>query len=226
MLPIKPSSEDDSGFRHSFGAEASLPLAQTDPSVSHDTTSLCQIVVTLWDCHIHAAAVRALSWIFSMYFLLSDGGSPGLVKKTEVELAMKPLHLTLIGNTFIIQPFLTHCSCRSSYFSNLCWCAHSKFSSKGIVNSITNTFFALMNQLTISGRYMKLCFKSVAMCQSVQPSSNDGLWIFQHASFKIFLSLTNWIALLLIIFRGLLSVSQHIFEASAKISRASSCLQM
>ncbi len=36
-----------------------------------------------------------------MYFLLSDGGSPRLVKKTEVELAIKPLHPTLIGNTFV-----------------------------------------------------------------------------------------------------------------------------
>ena len=85
------------------------------------------IVVPLWDCHIHADAGRALSWIFSMYFLLSDGGSPRLVQKTEVELAMKPLHPTSIGNAFVIQPFLTHCSRRSSYFSDLRWCAQSKF---------------------------------------------------------------------------------------------------
>ena len=110
------------GFRHGFGAKASLPLTQSTPAVSHDTTRLCQIVVTLWDFQIHADAVRALSWIFSMYFLFSDGGSPRLVKKTEVELAIKPLHPTSIGNTFVIQPFLTHCSHRSSYFSNLHWC--------------------------------------------------------------------------------------------------------
>ena len=61
LLPIKPSSDDDSGFRHGFRAEGSLPFAQSAPAVSHDTTSLCQIVVTLWDCHIHA-----------------DGGSPRL----------------------------------------------------------------------------------------------------------------------------------------------------
>ena len=41
LLPIKPSSDDDSGFRHGFGAEASLPLAQSAPAVSHDTTRLC-----------------------------------------------------------------------------------------------------------------------------------------------------------------------------------------
>ncbi len=101
-------SDDDSGFRHSFGTEASLPLAQSAPAVSHDITRLCQIVVTLYD------AVRALSWIFSMYILLSDGRSPRLVKKTEVG-----LHPTSIGNIFVIQPFLTHCSGRSLYFSNL-----------------------------------------------------------------------------------------------------------
>ena len=128
------------GFRHNFGVEASLPLAQSGPAVSHDTIRLCQIIVALWDCQIHTDTVRALSWIFSMYFLLSDWRSPRLVKKTEVELAIKPLHPTLIGNTFVIQPFLTHCSHRYSYFSDLRWCAQSKFSSKGTVNSITKTF--------------------------------------------------------------------------------------
>ena len=165
-----------------------------------------------------------------MYFLLSDGGSPRLVKKTEVELAMKPLLPISIGNTFIIQPFLTHYSRRSSYFSNLCWCAQWKFSSKWTVNSKMKTFFALTDQMTISGRLgvnaislgnMKLCLKSVATCQSLQPSNNDGLPIFLRASFEIFPSLTNWIALLLIIFRALLAASQYIFEASAKISRTS-----
>ena len=76
LLLTKPSSHDGSWFRHGFGAETSLPLAQSTPAVSHDTTRLFLIVVTLWDCHIHADAVRALSWIFSMYFLLSDGGIP------------------------------------------------------------------------------------------------------------------------------------------------------
>ena len=32
----KPSSDDDSGFRHGFGTEASLPLAQSAPAVYHD----------------------------------------------------------------------------------------------------------------------------------------------------------------------------------------------
>ena len=76
LILTKPSSDDDSGFRPGFGAEASLPLAQFAPAVSHDTIRLCQIVVAQWDCQIPADAVKALSWIFSMYFLLSDGGSP------------------------------------------------------------------------------------------------------------------------------------------------------
>ena len=143
LLPTKPSSDDDSGFRHGFGAEASLTLTQSAPAVTHNTTRLCWIDVTLWDCHVHTDAVRALPWIFYMYFLLFDGESPRLVKNMEVELVMKPWYPTLIGNTLVIQPFLTHCSCRSSYFSNLCWCAQSKFSSKGTVNSITKTFFLI-----------------------------------------------------------------------------------
>ena len=200
-------------------------------TVSYDTPRLCQIVVTCWDWHIYPDAFRALFWIFSMDFLLSDRRNQRLVKNV----AMNPLHLTLIGKTFVILPFLTHCSHRSSYFSNLHWCAQSKFSSKGTVTSIKKTFFALTDQMIISVCFvvnaisvgnMKSCFKSVTMCQSVQPSSNDGLRIFLRASFEIFPSSTNWIALLLIIFRALLAVSQHIFEASAKISRTSLCLQV
>ena len=58
LLPTKPSSDND------FGAEASLPLTQSAPAVTHDTTRRCWMDVTLWDCHIHAYTVRALSWIF------------------------------------------------------------------------------------------------------------------------------------------------------------------
>ena len=76
LLLTKPSSDADSGFRHDFGSEASLQLAQSTPAVTHDTTRLCWIVITLWNCYIQADAVRALSWIFLMYFLLSDGESP------------------------------------------------------------------------------------------------------------------------------------------------------
>ena len=61
LLYTKPSADDDSGFRHGFGAEASLPLAQSSPAVSHDTIRLCYIVVNQWDFPIHADAVKALS---------------------------------------------------------------------------------------------------------------------------------------------------------------------
>ena len=80
-----------------------------------------------------------------------------------------------------------------------------------------------MDQMTISGPWVvnvtsvgntKWCSKSVATCQSVQP-------LFLCVSFKIFPSLTKCIALLVILFRALLAVSQHIFTASAKISRTS-----
>ena len=41
------------------------------------------------------------------------------------------------------------CNSTSLYFSDLRWCAQSKFSSKGTVNSITKPFFALTDQMTI-----------------------------------------------------------------------------
>ena len=72
LLPTKSSSDEGSGFRYGLNAEASLPLAQSTPAVSYNKTRLCWIVVTLWDCHIHADIVRALSWIFFMYFILSE----------------------------------------------------------------------------------------------------------------------------------------------------------
>ena len=62
LLLTKPSSDDNSGFRHGFGAEASLPLTQSAPAVTHGTTRLCQIVVALLNWEIHAHAVRSLSW--------------------------------------------------------------------------------------------------------------------------------------------------------------------
>ena len=40
FLPRKPSSADDSGFKHCFGAEASLPIIQSIPELLHDTTRL------------------------------------------------------------------------------------------------------------------------------------------------------------------------------------------
>ena len=133
LLPTKPSSDDDSGFRHGFGAKASLPFAQSAPAVTHDITRFGWIVVTQWDWHIHADAVRALSWIFFMYFLLFDGESSRLVTNEEVELVMKLWHPTLIGNTLIIQPFLIHCSRRSSYFSTYDDVANQNYFQMGLL---------------------------------------------------------------------------------------------
>ena len=70
LLLKKPSSEDDSGFRHGFEAESALPQVLWTPTVTHGTTRLCWIVITLWDCYSYADAVRALSWIFFYVFLL------------------------------------------------------------------------------------------------------------------------------------------------------------
>ena len=232
LLLTKPSSDDDSGFRHGFGTEASLPLAQSTPAGSHNTTSLCQIVVTLWDCHIHADAVRALSWILSMYFLLSDRGSPRLVKNAEVELAMKPLHPTSIGNTFVIQPFLTHCSRRSSYFSNLYWCAQSKFSSKGTINSITKSFLFKRTKWwyldTLSLMLFQLEIWSYVWTRlwHASPSSPQTMMVYAYflCKFQNISFINKLFALLLMIFTALLAVSRHTFEASAKISRTSLCL--
>ena len=143
-----------------------ITTSQSAPAVYHDTTRLCEAVVTLWDCHIHADAVRVLSWIFSIYFLLSDGGSPRLVKKTEVVLAIKPLLPTSRGITFVIQPFLSHCSRRSSYFSNLRW----NFLQKGTINSITkkNNIHTLLLWLCQKAwRLVEIIYIYIYMCVCV-----------------------------------------------------------
>ena len=47
-------------------------IITTSPERPSSISRHYQIDVALWDCQIHADAVGALSWIFSMYFLLSD----------------------------------------------------------------------------------------------------------------------------------------------------------
>ena len=134
-----------------FQAEAPLPLIQNAPAVTHDTIRLCKIDVTLWNCYIHADAVRALSWILLMHFLLSDGESPRLVKNAEVELVMKPRHPTSIGNTLVIQPFLIHYSSRSSYFFQLTLMYSVEiFFKKKPLTQWRKHFFNLTDQMTIS----------------------------------------------------------------------------
>ena len=40
LLSAKSSSDDDSGFKHGFGTEASLPITRSTPAVTHDITRL------------------------------------------------------------------------------------------------------------------------------------------------------------------------------------------
>ena len=117
---------------------------QRAPAVFHNTTRLYWMVFNLYECHIRSDAVTALSWIFCSYISSSLlFTSPSLVKNVEVEFEIKPWHPISRGNISVDQPFLTHCSRRSSYFSNLHWCAQLMLTSKGIVNSAMITFFEL-----------------------------------------------------------------------------------
>ena len=141
LLPVKSSSDDDSGFRHGFGAEASLPLTQGAPAVSHNTTRLYWVVFNLYECHIRSDEVTALFWIVFIYSLFFAGENPILVKNVEVAFEIKPRHPISRGNMSVDQSFLVHCLRRSSYFSNFRWCAQSMLVSKVIVNSAMITFF-------------------------------------------------------------------------------------
>ena len=67
LLPVMSSSDDDPGFSHGFGAEASLPLTQGVPAVYHNITRLYWMVFSLYECHIFSDAVTALFWIFFIY---------------------------------------------------------------------------------------------------------------------------------------------------------------
>ena len=116
FLPIKSSSDDDHGFHHGFGAEASLPLTQGAPAVSHNTTRLYWVVFDLYECHIRSDAVTVLFWIFFVYSLFSAGESQSFVKNVEVAFEIKPRNPISRGNMSVDQPFLIHSSRRSSYF--------------------------------------------------------------------------------------------------------------
>ena len=74
LLPVKSSSDDDPGFRHGFGAEASLPLTQGTSAVSPDTTRLYWMVFNLYECNIHSDAdlfyiFPLLCWCKSNFWL-------------------------------------------------------------------------------------------------------------------------------------------------------------
>ena len=182
---------------HSFGAEASLPLTQSAPAVSHHTTRLYWMVFVLYECHIRSDAVTVLFWIFFIYSFSSAGECPSLVKNVEVEFEIKLRRPISRRNMSVDQPFLTLCSRMSSYFSNLHWCAQPMLTPKGIVNSVMITFFELTDQLTRSGRWrvdvislgkLSRWYMSAITRQSVQLSSNVGLCLFLCGVFETFLS--------------------------------------
>ena len=108
LFPIKFSSDDDPGFRHGFGAEASLPLTQGITLISHNTTRLYWMGFDLYECHIHSYAVPVFFWVFFIYSLFFAGESPSSDKNVEVEFEIKPRYQISRGNTSVDQPFLIH----------------------------------------------------------------------------------------------------------------------
>ena len=133
------------------GMVSSLPLTLDTPDVSHDTTRLYWMVFDLYKCHIRPDAVTVLFWIFFIYSLFFAGGS--LVENVEVAFEINPRHPISRGNLSVEQPFLIHCSRRSSYFSNFRWCAQSIWISRGIVNSAMIPFLELTDQMTRFGHW-------------------------------------------------------------------------
>ena len=141
--------------------------------------------------------------IFFIYSLFFAGVSLILVKNVEVVFEIKPRYPISRGNMSVDQSFLVHCSRRSLYFSNFCWCAQLMLVSKGIVNSAMITFFELTDQMMRSGCcQVDVIFIGKASCrstsaitrQSVQPSSNVGLCLlFLCGAFETFPSFTNCI---------------------------------
>ena len=95
LLPTKPSSDDDSGLRHSFGVKASLPLAWSDPAVTIPPdfvgfSSLYGIAIS--------TLMQLEPYLGSFLCISSCLTEKVLVKNMEVELVMKPQHPTTIGN--------------------------------------------------------------------------------------------------------------------------------
>ena len=61
--------DDDPGFRHGFGAEASLPQTQGAPAVSHNNTRFYWMVFDQYEYHIRSDTVTVLFTIFFIYSL-------------------------------------------------------------------------------------------------------------------------------------------------------------
>ena len=105
LLRIKSSSDDYPGFKYGFGSEASLPLTQGTPVVSHNTTRLYWMVFDLYECHIRSDAVTVLFWIFFKYSLFSSGENSSLVKGVKLEFEIKPWHPISRGKMSVDQSF-------------------------------------------------------------------------------------------------------------------------
>ena len=60
VISNKGFTYDNSSFRHGFGAEVSLPLAQSVLTVSHDYIRFSIFKTTRLECHLQANAIRTL----------------------------------------------------------------------------------------------------------------------------------------------------------------------
>ena len=111
-------SDDDPGLKYGFEAGASFPLSQCDLAVAHNATRLYWMVFDRYEGYIRSDAVTVLFWIFYKFSLFSAGESLSLIKNVEFEFEIKSRHPISRGNMYVEQSLLTHCSRRSSYFSN------------------------------------------------------------------------------------------------------------
>lgn len=74
LLPTKPSSDDDSGFKHGFGARSIITTSPKQLSHISQYYKTMLDCCNLWDCYVHTDENNILPCIFFMYFSLFDGG--------------------------------------------------------------------------------------------------------------------------------------------------------
>ena len=118
---------------------------------------------------------------FYIYSLFFAGISLILVKNVEVAFEIKPRHPISRGNMSVDQSFLVHCSRRSLYFSNFCWCAQLMLVSKWIVNSAMITFFELTDLMTRSGRcQVDVIFTGKASCRSTSAITHQSMQLARY----------------------------------------------
>ena len=66
----------------SFGAEASLLLIQSTPTVPYDTTRLCWFVFTRWECHIDADTHRVSGYIYIYIYIPNPSAWTGCDRRS------------------------------------------------------------------------------------------------------------------------------------------------